>query len=105
MQARFVSVIGLEQVVESLLYNNARRATKFLSEKEVIRAVRPCYRGKLPRKGSNLKSCSRMADPITRSGSSFRPARKLVSLFPERKSNSRFRDKDDAAPQISQQKS
>jgi len=47
--------IMYEQVIEALVRNKARKATKFLSEREVIRATRTCYQGRLPRKTSNLE--------------------------------------------------
>ena len=44
-----------EKVIQALVKARARKATLYLSPKEVIRATRPCYGGKLPRKGSNLE--------------------------------------------------
>ena len=38
---------GVEAVVDALLMNRARRATKYFSPKEVVSACRPCYKGKV----------------------------------------------------------
>lgn len=46
---------AVEQVVTALLANNARRATKYLSERQVVKASRKLYRRKLPRKGSTVE--------------------------------------------------
>lgn len=87
---RFVSVIGLEQVVEALLYNKARCATKFVSEKEVIRAVRPCYRGKLPRKTSNLEIVLTHGRPNYKERQFIRRCKKAGEPFPVKKIQLRF---------------
>ena len=44
-----------DSLVSALLKNGARCATRYVSDREVIRATRVCFGGKLPRKGANLE--------------------------------------------------
>lgn len=45
----------IEATVMAAVYAEAHTATKFVSEKEVVRATRRLYGKKLPRKGSNIE--------------------------------------------------
>ncbi len=74
-----------QQVVQALLSNKARRATKYVSEKEIIRAVRPCYKGRLPRKGSNLEVVLTHGRPNYEERQFIRKCKKAGEPFPVRK--------------------
>lgn len=79
-----------QQVINAVIVNNARRATKFVSEKEVIRAVRPCYKGKLPRRTANLEIVLTHGRPNYEERQFIRRCKKVGEPFPVRKIQLRF---------------
>ena len=85
---------GLDQVgsvVKILLATGARRAVKYLSEKETVVAARPCYRGKLPRRNeSRTTVVVTVGKPNHEARAFIKRAKKAGEPFPVKKIQLRF---------------
>lgn len=82
------SVTG--KLVDVLLATGARKATKYLSDKETIKISRICYRGKLPRKGSNYEFRITIGRPNYEEREFIRKCKKAGEPFPVKKVQLKF---------------
>ena len=49
-----IAAVVIAAVVDTLIETGAHTATKYLTERHIVRATRVLYDGKVPRKGSNV---------------------------------------------------
>lgn len=75
----------IENVVNALLLNGAKTATKYVSEKLTIRASRKLYGGKLPPKGSNEEIVLTIGRPNFEAREFIKKCKKAGEKFPVKK--------------------
>jgi hypothetical protein len=79
-----------DPLVRTLLNMKAVLAVKYLSEKEIVRARRTCYQGRLPRKGSNLEFTVTHGKPNYEERQFIKKLKKAGEPFPVKKIQLKF---------------
>lgn len=77
------------EVLENLLTSGAVKATKYLSEKEVIRATRRTVQGKIPKKG-NIEISLTLGRPNYEERKFVKTCKKAKQKFPIQKVQLKF---------------
>lgn len=79
-----------EKVIDTLLETGAHRATKYISEHEVITATRKMFRKKFPRKGDNTDIALKIGRPNFRERLFIKSAKRAGEMFPVKKIQLQF---------------
>jgi hypothetical protein len=76
---------GLSRTLDLIIFSGARQATAYLSEKEVIRATRPLYNGKIDRRNKTITVVLTLGRPNYRERLFIKACKKAGEPFPVRK--------------------